>query len=118
MKRLMVTTGALAFLASAAFLHSSGWLYFGLGVMHDKGRYVVQDHKKAAEYYSRGAEQGRAQAQYNLGVSYERGDGVPQDYSEAVRMYQSAANQGFAIAQHSRPEHRNADGRPIPSAAV
>lgn len=48
-----------------------------LGLMHQDGAGVAQDHAEAARWYRRAADQGVAQAQYALGVLSERGGGVP-----------------------------------------
>jgi TPR repeat protein len=55
----------------------------------------------ALELFTKAADQGHAQAQYNLGVMYENGQGVEQDFKEAVKWYQKAADQGLAYAQYN-----------------
>ena len=64
-----------------------------------KGNGVPQDYKEAFKWYTKSAEQGDADAQYNLGNMYYDGQGVPQDYKEAVRWYTKSAEQGDADAQ-------------------
>jgi len=59
-----------------------------------------QEDKEAVKWYTKSAEQGLAQAQFNLGVRYDNGQGVPQDYKEAVKWYRKAAEQGDAKAQY------------------
>ena len=53
------------------------------------------------QWYTRAAEQGYAEAQYNLGYMYEQGRGVAQDYTQAVDWYRKAAEQNEAAAQYS-----------------
>ena len=72
---------------------------FNLGLMHDKGEGVTQNHAEAAKLYRRAAEQGYAPAQSNLGVLYDNGEGVAQNRAEAVKWYRRAAEQGYAPAQ-------------------
>ena len=54
---------------------------------------------KAAEWYTKAAEQGNSDAQHNLAVCYENGEGVEMDEEEAVEWYQKAAEQGHSDAQ-------------------
>ena len=56
---------------------------------------------RIVEQYTKAAEQGDAEAQYNLGVCYEKGEGVPQNYEEAAKWYMKAAEQGHANAQNN-----------------
>ena len=51
------------------------------------------------KWFSKAAEQGYAQAQFNLGLMYGRGEGVRQDYAEAVNWFRKAARQGHSDAQ-------------------
>ena len=67
--------------------------------MYYLGQGVPQEDKEAVKWYTKSAEQGLAQAQFNLGVRYDNGQGVPQDYKEAVKWYRKAAEQGDAKAQ-------------------
>ena len=53
------------------------------------------------KWYTLGAEQGYALAQYNLGLLYDNGQGVPQDYKTALKWYTFAAEQGHASAQNN-----------------
>ena len=59
------------------------------------------DNARAVEWYTRAAEAGYAEAQYNLGYMYEQGRGVPQDYAKAVEWYRKAADNGEAAAMYS-----------------
>ncbi|WP_163366756.1 tetratricopeptide repeat protein, partial [Klebsiella aerogenes] len=62
---------------------------------------IEQDHEKAVTWYTKAAEQGHADAQYNLAVSYDEGEGVERDGSKAVFWYTKAANQGNRDAQNN-----------------
>ena len=68
--------------------HNMGMLYYlgknGLNV----------DHKKAAEWFSKAANNGYAPSQYTLSVMYLNGDGVAQNVEKGVALLQSAAQQG------------------------
>jgi general secretion pathway protein A len=61
--------------------------------------YEQGEHKKAAVWFRKAAEQGHAKAQSNLGVMYSEGQGVGKDYNEAVKWCRQAAEQGYAQAQ-------------------
>ena len=50
--------------------------------------------------FRKGAEQGRASAQWLLGDAYQFGEGVPQDYAQAMAWYREAAEQGEAVGQY------------------
>ena len=67
--------------------------------MYAQGRGVDQDYPQAFIWFSKAAEQGHAEAQYNLGVMYVNGDHVVQDDVEAVKWFNKAAEQGYAEAQ-------------------
>ena len=63
--------------------------------------YEKGDYKTAVHIFTKLAEQGSAEAQFNLGVCYKKGHGVKQSYKEAVKWYRKAAEQGFAPAQEA-----------------
>ena len=60
---------------------------------------VTQDYKQAFKWYTKSAEQGQAEAQYNLGYMYQNGESVTQDYKQAFKWYTKSAEQGYADAQ-------------------
>lgn len=70
-----------------------------LGAMYAVGKGVEQDWKKAAEWYTKAADQGYARAQFSLGTMYEKGQGVEKDYKKAIELYRKAADQGEVKAQ-------------------
>lgn len=72
---------------------------FEVGRCFDKGLGVVQDQKKAAEWYGRAAIQEETRAQNNLGNCYLNGTGVDEDQEMAVMWYRKAARQGCPQAQ-------------------
>jgi len=51
------------------------------------------------EYFSRTAEQGDIDAQYNLANRYRVGYGVPQDYGQALKWNKKAGEGGHVHAQ-------------------
>ena len=65
-----------------------------------KVAYDNKNYAEAVKWYTKAAEQGYAQAQYDLGLCYDKGQGVTQDYTEAVKWYRKAAEQGHAEAQY------------------
>ena len=73
-----------------------------LGLVYDKGDKdagVLQDRRKAAEWFQKAAAQGVVEAQFNLGTMYEAGIGVRKDEKKALEWFAKAAGQGFADAQ-------------------
>ena len=58
-----------------------------LGECYYFGRGVAEDYQKAAQWYTKSAEQGIAEAQYQLGSCYDMGEGVPEDPKMAVKWY-------------------------------
>ncbi len=65
---------------------------FHLGLMHEKGRGVRQDHTTALTWFRKAAAQGYAGPQSNLGLIYERGRGVRKDIVRALMWYALAAD--------------------------
>ena len=63
-----------------------------LGLMHEKGRGVRQDHSTALGWFRKAAAQGYAGPQNNLGLMYERGRGVRKDVVRAFMWYTVAAD--------------------------
>ena len=63
--------------------------------------YEKGDYKTAVHIFTKLAEQGSTEAQYNLGICYDNGQGVEQSYEEAVKWYTLAAEQGLAQAQYN-----------------
>jgi len=64
---------------------------FKLGLMHENGLGVPQDHVRAATWYRKAAEQGHTDAANNLGSLYDKGLGVNQDQAQALFWYRKAA---------------------------
>ncbi|HMS85557.1 MAG TPA: tetratricopeptide repeat protein [Nitrospira sp.] len=64
---------------------------FYLGLMHEKGRGVRQDHSVALMWFRKTAGQGYPGPQNNLGLIYERGRGVRKDVVRALMWYTLAA---------------------------
>ena len=67
--------------------------------MYDNGNGVSENDATAAKWYTKAAEQGNVDAQYNLGNLYRFGDGVAQNDATALKWYTKAAEQGAAGAQ-------------------
>ena len=70
-----------------------------LGIMHENGQGVPQDHIEAARWFRLAADQGYGEAQFSLGLSYDKGLGVDEDPATAASWYQRAAEQGHTDAQ-------------------
>jgi TPR repeat protein len=60
---------------------------------YENGNYQV-----AFEEFTKAAENGDVNAQYNMGVMYEHGHGVEQSYLKAGEWYQRAADNGHPEA--------------------
>ena len=63
--------------------------------------YDAGNYAKALASFTKVADQGYAEAQYNLGTMYMDGRGVTQDDKQAVAWYRKAADQGYAMAQYN-----------------
>jgi len=76
---------------------------FQLGLWYYKGgnEAVGQDYNKDAEWFTKAAAQGHAEAQYHLGECYEYGKGVKESTEEAVKWFRKAAEQGHAGAEYN-----------------
>jgi len=74
---------------------------FALGLMYYKGKGVQRDHKEAAYYFRRSAEQGHAAAQYNMGLLHLSGRGIRKDHREAARWFYLSAEQDYPRAQYN-----------------
>lgn len=82
-------------------------LQFYLGYAYD----LEADYKKAVEWYTKSANQGFAEAQYNLGAMYVHGQGVKQNYTKALEWFTKSANQDNAKAQYNLGVmYHNGDG--------
>jgi hypothetical protein len=53
------------------------------------------------KWFSKVADQGYADAQYNVGAMYANGQGVAQSYDVALKWFRKAADQGYADAQYN-----------------
>lgn len=88
-------------LAGQAGLDSA---YSELGRMYRLGYGVHQDHKKAMDYFRKGAQNGNAQCNFMLGVYCSSGlaneDKEP-DQNKAFKHFQKAAVKGMAEAQYN-----------------
>jgi len=73
---------------------------FDTGFNFLKGRGVDRDYKQAAEWFSKAAELGHADAQYNLGELYNKGHGVKKNKKIAQKWYKAAAEQGHVKAKY------------------
>jgi uncharacterized protein len=73
---------------------------FTEGMKFLKGKGVDRDYQQAAEWFSRAAEQGHADAQYNLGELYNKGRGVKRNKKIAQKWYKAAAEQGHVKAKY------------------
>ena len=72
-------------------------LQFYLGVAYR----LEENYTQAIEWYTKSANQGLAEAQYNLGVMYYNGQGVKRDYPKAFELFTKSANQGYAKAEYN-----------------
>ena len=65
------------------------------------GTNAAEKATEAAQWFSKAADQGRADAQNNLGACYANGFGVEKNEAEAVKWFLKAAKQSDADAQYS-----------------
>jgi len=74
----------------------------GAQAIFDKGFKFLRskDYKEAAELFSKAAEQGHADAQYNLGELYNKGRGVKRNKKTAQKWYKAASAQGHVKAKY------------------
>ena len=71
-----------------------------LGARYARGEGVVQDLPSALAWYTKSAQQGNANAQWNVAVMHARGQaGLNPDARQAAQWCEKAAEQGFAPAQ-------------------
>lgn len=90
------------------------WAQYHLGIMHEYGEGVEENHLKAVHWYSLAAEKGLPSAQFSLGIMYDRGDGVTKSATVAVKWLTLAAEQGEVKAQASLGGmYTEGDGVPI-----
>jgi uncharacterized protein len=66
--------------------------------MYTKGIAVSQDMDEAFKWYSRAADQGDTDAEFNLGLFYEKGIISPADSATAITLYRRAASKGKKLA--------------------
>lgn len=81
-----------------------------LASLYQQAQGFPQDAAKAFELYTRAAELGDADAQFNLGNIYLLGDGVKADEAWALTYYRQAAAQGHAAAARNLEELYRASG--------
>ena len=62
---------------------------------------VSQNYAEAVKWYSKAAEQGDADAQYNLGWCYYYGYGISLNRASGIEWWRKAARQGIARAQNA-----------------
>ena len=70
--------------------------------MYGEGLGVLKDDKTAVKWYTLGAEQGDAEAQFGLGLMYYNGRGVPKDDVYAHMWRNLAASSGHKGASNNR----------------
>jgi len=71
-----------------------------LGVMYYVGQGVERDHEKARHWFTKSAEQGYSDAQFNLGVMYgDSVDATEEDMKMAAHWFSKSAEQGDPNAQ-------------------
>ena len=74
---------------------------FWLGKMYNRGDGVPQNYKTALKWWTRAAEQGLAEHQYNLGWRiFFNGRGLPKNDKTAFKWFTRAAEQGHFGAQY------------------
>jgi len=85
-----------------AFHELATWYYHGNG--------VPQDHKKAFEFYSRGAELGSFHSHFVIAHAYRFGNGVENDEDKSIHHLMLAAIGGNEVARHMLGDMEKANG--------
>jgi len=70
-----------------------------VGFLFSYGKGVTQNKSMAAKWYTKAAEQGDANAQYNIGVAYQYGAGVAKYEAVAKEWFKLSAKQGNRMAK-------------------
>jgi TPR repeat protein len=70
--------------------------------MYEQVEGTTQDYKQAFKWYSKAAEQGNVQAQFNLALMYYKGNGTKQNYILAHMFFNIASLSGNDKAGKSR----------------
>jgi localization factor PodJL len=65
-----------------------------MGVAYAQGSGIGKNYSEAARWFTKAAQLGLVNSEFNLGVLFERGLGVPQNLTNAYRWYAIAAAQG------------------------
>lgn len=71
---------------------------YRLGALHEAGKGVEQDYKKAFDLYKKSYDRGSEEAGLALARLYEDGNGVSQNLNQTRNIYQKAAKTGNPIA--------------------
>ncbi|KAI8882333.1 HCP-like protein [Backusella circina FSU 941] len=74
---------------------------FQIGYKYATGDNVVQNYKKAYQWYFKSALSGNSKAMLNIGVLYERGNGVDQNYTKAAEWFARAAENGQELGYYN-----------------
>ena len=82
-----------------------------MGDRYYHGDGVEQDYEQAIFWYTKAAEQGNADAQYNLGLMYYYGDGAEEDWELGWEWIEKAAIQGHEEAFEMWRGDGDDDGR-------
>ncbi|WP_082130329.1 tetratricopeptide repeat protein [Kiloniella spongiae] len=69
-----------------------------LGILLDREKNTIFDHREAIRWYLLAARQGVAQAQHNLGVMHSQGRGTPVNPDKALDWFFKAAKQRYTNA--------------------
>lgn len=72
---------------------------YDVGKLYERGRGVIKDITKAANFYQQASTAGNPSAQARLGILYFEGRGVKQNYKKALSLLISAANKNIPSAQ-------------------
>ena len=72
---------------------------YDVGKLYERGRGVVKDMSKAADFFQQSANAGNPSAQGRLGILYFEGRGVKQNYKKALSLLNSSANKNIPSAQ-------------------
>jgi TPR repeat protein len=63
--------------------------------MLENGCGIAQNYVEAAQWFTKAADEGLAEAQFKLGTMYENGRGVAKNTEVAAKWYKEAAEQDY-----------------------
>lgn len=85
---------------------------YWLGLLHSRGRGVIQDDAEANRWFESSAAQGYPQACYHLAWMLHKGDGIARDAARAQTLMRRAADSGMRSAASALERFRGQGEQP------